>query len=257
MSNAERIAELQRIAYGAGATDVERATASAQLDALRRAASRVAGESAPPRPDVKPGSPSSDDPGTRAPDPLEALLAEEWPVVAVPDRPPSAALRSSVLAGVIALAVGFGAGWVSGSQTASELGGSSASDRDVTFEVAVADEDRAPVPFDQAPAMAVFERPQVPEDLPSFTDPSLDAMSHRRLVTLPDGAAVHAARSPDGAQVCLLLDLPPVGGGSSCTSDGAFPAGGMQSETSFDGRSAYVVNWAASGEVSVTVSPED
>lgn len=256
MSSAERIAELQRLAYGAGATEVERATAAAELDALRRAASRAPGNAAPPRPDTRHGSLFPDHHGTRAPDLLDALLADEGPDVHESDRTASAALRWSVLTGAIALAVGFGAGWVSGSQTASELTGPSASDGDVTFEVASSDGDGAPVPFDQVPAMAVFVRPQVPADLPAFTDPYLDVLSYRRLVTLPDGAAVHAARSPDGAQVCLLLDLPMVGSGSSCTSDGAFPAGGMQSEISFDGRGAVIVNWDASGELSVTESPE-
>ncbi|MGR0320562.1 hypothetical protein [Agromyces sp. ZXT2-3] len=252
MSDGNRIAELQRLAYGAGTDDAVRVAAADELHRLRRRAAR----------------PGSDGPGVEAAnaptvtmtaadaDPFDALgVADDRPVEE-PRGAPSAAVRAGVLVGAIALALGFGAGWVSGAQAASDLAGGDVPDESLTFELAPSgsSETGDAVPLDEARAMAVFERTQVPEDVPDFGDPSSDPATYRRVGSYPGGASIHVARSADSAQVCLMLDVREVGGMSTCTTDGEFPSGGLFAEGGFES-AFYRIGWAESGEVSYSSRP--
>ncbi|MFE5670186.1 hypothetical protein ACFQ58_01125 [Agromyces sp. NPDC056523] len=254
MSSTERVAELQRIAYGVGASDGERAAAADELEGLRRAAVPVEVDDVHPRDPVAPGAAISGSPSADPDaDPFDGV-AGPGADADVPERSPSNTVRWAALAGAVALAVGFGAGWLFGAQSAPTLDAPGAGqDGDVTFDLI--DPDTARVPVENAPALAVFERAQVPEDIPTFLDPSIETASYRRLLTLPDGATVHAARAAGGTDFCVVVEHPDVGAGSACTGDGMFPPDGLWSEMSFDGDHSYRVTWPASGEVMVDTTP--
>ncbi|MBM7503119.1 hypothetical protein ACFPER_06525 [Agromyces aurantiacus] len=260
MPNAERIAELQRAAYGAGASDAERAAAADELAALRRGHAPASADG----PSVEGGPSGAAATPAAAAAPASVTGTDVFDELREPARSPdgpthppaSQVVRIGVLAGAIALVVGFGAGWLSGMQATTNLSGQStgsAADDDVTFELADRD-DPAAVPISEIQATDVFERAQAPEDLPAFVDHDLDSASYRRLATLPDGASVHAARSADGTQLCLQVELRDVGGASSCTVDGMFPGTGLSTESAF-GDVLHQVTWAPSGEVAITTRP--
>ncbi|WP_401000119.1 hypothetical protein [Agromyces sp. GXQ0307] len=260
MSDGNRIAELQRLAYGAGTDDDAREAAADELHALRRAATR-SGSNRPESPADVTGTPSTPAAAASAAldaDPFDALGIAGDPPLEEPRRAASAALRWSVVVGAIALALGFGTGWIAGAQTTDLAGGSEGPipDTALTFELerGEASDAAEPVPLAEARAMAVFERAQVPEDLPGFEDPTVDPATLRRVGTYPDGASIHVARSADSAQVCLLLDVREVGGMSTCTTDGLFPADGLYAEGGFE-TAFYRIEWAESGEVSFTARP--
>ncbi|GGI45108.1 hypothetical protein BCL57_000796 [Agromyces flavus] len=251
MSNAERIAELQRVVYGAGASDDERAAAVDELEGLRPALSRAEAadsRSAGAAPDVETttvGSPTAD------PNPDLDADAEDL----AGSR--STTLQWAALAGAVALAVGVGIGWLFGVQTAATLtpgaAPAAAPDDDVTFELAPA-QPAEPTSLEDAPAMAVFERAQVPEDLPSSTHPEIDPSSYRRIATLPDGASVHAAHQDDANQICLHVERPDHGASSMCMAERDFATDGMTLDSEIGGMS-YRISWQPSGALSLSSSP--
>jgi hypothetical protein len=253
MPNTERLAQLQRIAYGAGTSDDERAAAVDELEGLRRAGARGEAE-------ARSADMSAHDPPAAA---VESAAADPDPFDGIPglrtdgddpERSGSDARRWAALAGAIALAVGVGIGWLFGAQTASTLAPpGTAPDDDVTFEMI--EPAGAPVPIDRAPALAVFAHEQLPDDLPTFRDASIGSKSYRHLLTLPDGVTVHAALRVGGAEVCLIVEHPDSSAGATCTGDGMFPPEGVSVETSFDGGPGYRVMWSASGEVAVDAPP--
>lgn len=259
MSSTERVAELQRIVYGAGATDGERAAAAGELEALRRAAAAgVEVGEATARPSATPlGGPAATGGSPQADiDPFDGLgglgaVAEEAP------RPASNPVRVAAIASVIALAIGFGAGWLFGAQSAAELTVPGASpDEDVTFDLEPVQRPMQAAVPGEVTALEVFAQAQVPEDMPSFVDPAFDPTSFRRLAVLPDGSSLHAARPGAGSsQVCIHFDVPEVGAMSTCDDEDRFLVGGLLVEGGFSG-TFYRVAWNGSGEVSITTRPE-
>jgi hypothetical protein len=212
----ERIARLQRAAYGAGVPDREREAAAAELAALRstREPSSPASPDAPPRD----GAPRADaDIGTGDPR-------------AAPAR------RRLVTASAVALLVGLTAGWTLGAavQRAGEAGA---------------------VPASETVAWRVFEAPVPNGDRVRYPAPpvevDLDRDSRRLLAARSDGVRVVAVRSEDGRDACLVLVVPAGPSAAACTADGRFPADGLVVRTEQPGTGAFSATWDATGRVSL------
>jgi hypothetical protein len=252
MPNAERIAELQRLAYGAGTTAAERLAAVAELEAIGRV--RVA----------EPAEPGSHDANTdTAVDSRSATcspVVREEPVEHPADASTTRPARPFALAGAIAVALGIGwaAGMIAAPGTAAESTAPTAG-APIADDVARPPTETVPSsdPFAEAPAMAVFERGQVETDrtpIATVGDPMFDPLSQRRLVTLGDGGIFSAALDETGG-ICLAFDRPEGGGTAMCTSETAFPPEGLHLDSMFESRIAYELHWYPSGEVRVLRNP--
>lgn len=212
----ERIARLQRAAYGAGVPDRERESAAVELAALRssREASTAASSDAPP----SQGDPRGDaDVGTS-------------------ETRPASARRRLVAASAVALLVGLAAGWMVGAA------------------VPRADEAGA-VPASETVAWRVFDAPVPNGDRVRYPAPSvevdLDRDSRRLLAARSDGVRVVAVRSEDGRDACLVLVVPSGPSAAACTADGRFPADGLVVRTEQPGTGIFSATWDATGRVSL------
>lgn len=212
----ERIARLQRAAYGAGVPDRERQAAAAELAALRssREPSTAASPDAPPRV----GAPRED--------------AD----VETSETRPASARRRLVAASAVALVVGLAAGWTVGAAVprAGEAGA---------------------VPASETVAWRVFDAPVPNGDRVRYPAPSvevdLDRDSRRLLAARSDGVRVVAVRSEDGRDACLVLVVPSGPSAASCTADGRFPADGLVVRTEQPGTGIFSATWDATGRVSL------
>lgn len=252
MPNAERIAELQRVAYGAGATDVERAAAAGELEALRggdvpAVDSRAGSSSA--------GPPTETTMPARGTDVFDAPEAPEESPAEEPHRPVSQAVRWSVLAGAIALAVGFSAGWALGAQTASQLDASpdGTDVASIAFPLETAEPD---LPVGATTAYRMFERPPTEQDLAAdpmlFSHVEVVPESPRLLATSGDGVRVYAALTTDH-EMCVGLRIDEFSSGGGCTQDGMFPAAGLGVETYVEGQGFHAAWLDANGQVRLSV----
>ncbi|WP_353828426.1 hypothetical protein [Agromyces sp. SYSU T0242] len=253
MTDAERIAELQRLAYGAGSDVADRARAERELAALREPSGRAVAVAVAPsggRPSV-PASDSETPPDERG---------GAWPdgIDPADDRVPAPApsapvVRVAGLAAAIALAIGFAGGLATGLNLAGAVSEPDVPDSELVFPLA--DPAEQGLPLEGSLAAEVFERAQSPSDLPesgSFVESmGFDAASIRKLASLPDGTSVHVARASDGDGICLFTELPEVGGGSSCTPEPVFPAGGVRVAYEQQGGDWLTVIWGADGALTV------
>ncbi len=252
LAHDERMRRLQRIAYGAVASDAERAAAVAKLDGMRReregdAGARAATAAAPPAERAEPAPPTA---GRNA---------------EIADRPPAATRFTwAIAAGVTALVVGMAVGWQVGLRH-HELDGHhllAVDSPDLNLAVGR----MLPAPIEAAPAAKVFDRAPDATDVPVGLDrEDLLTDSYRLLSTRSDGVRIYAARTLDSANVCVVIALPSVatpsegvvagGSASSCTHDGRFPGEGLTIGFSGQGRGAIRATWSIDG--SVSVSPAD
>lgn len=225
----ERIARLQRVAYGADAGDAERAAAAAELAALREA------RDAPdlPADDLRPES------GT-APDALPARAAAPATATAPPTRGVRADLRTVLPYSAAALVAGALLGWTLGSAAAPSEGAGTG------------------VPVAEAAAAQVFDRPATPRDFVRYPAPLVDIdpddTSRRLLLTRSDGVQLIAVRTADGANACLVLAVPVGRPATACTTDGRFPAGGLRAEISVQGVGVYLAGWDADGNARINTA---
>lgn len=208
----DRLRRLQRIAYGAVASDAERAAAVAELDALRRAAvaaeSRAETVSEEPEP-MREKTPTG---STRA--------VSEW--IAASDAASVRRFRWAVAAGTAALLVGIGIGWqVSARMTTSQPSAAAA--------VAAPELDGFMIPVDRTAVLRPFDAAPGPADAPQSAtpDPRIAPTDYRLLVTRADGVALHIARLDGGADVCAVLAVPGGYTTGTCTRDGQFSEGGL------------------------------
>lgn len=216
----DRLRRLQRIAYGAVASDAERAAAVAELDALRRESSEAeAGadrEPETPEP-VRERTPTG---STRA--------VSEW--IAASDAASVRRFRWAVAAGTAALLVGIGVGW--------QLGARMSTSEPSAAAVSAAPElDGFMVPVDRTRVVQLFEHAPGPADVPQSpgADPRIAPTDYRLLVTRADGVALHVARLDGGADVCAVLAVPGALTMGSCTQDGRFSEGGLVVEAFIEG----------------------
>jgi hypothetical protein len=228
----ERIARLQRMAYGAGTPAAVRARAAAELAELagtdgERAhavgSAGVVGVAAS-------GVAAS---GVAASGPKDPAGTTRTPA---PDRPAAGPVvtgrrsptpRGAVLLGIAGLLVGAAAGI--------------AISRGVPADTDLASADVAP----NAPAFGSGEPgtpigetllPPLFERLPTVADTGpleqalggIDPASVRPLATRADGPAAYLARTSEGTDVCLILLVVSSGPAqSTCTTGGLMPAGGL------------------------------
>lgn len=226
----QRIARLQRLAYGAATSDEERAAAEAELAALRRQ----------PREPARERDPAASAAVTRTDDPDAAGA----PPRATPPRTdalrPRTVVRVAAVAAVAALLIGAASGWVLGSAADPSVGAGG----------------EAPIEWTQA--WQVFDRRQDDGDLvrhpPPDPDVALDDSSRRLLVTRSDGVRLVAARTADGANACLILVVPVGRPGITCTELGRFPADGLRAEVSARALGEYVALWYADGRITVNAA---
>lgn len=254
----ERLRRLQRLAYGAVASDAERAAAVAEIEALRREREQAHEASTSDGDREGPRAPAD---AAAIPDPVSELASSS---AGAGEAPAPNRYRWAITIGATALVVGVAVGWQAGLRM-HEL----SVDHHVsvgTPDVRLVTDTLMSVPIEAAPATAVFDRDRVPGDAPvGFDHEHLADDSFRLLSTRSDGVRIYAARTADAANVCVVITLPtletpsegvvPGGAGSACTDDGLFPGQGITQALSGQGRGTISVSWRLDG--SVSVSPAD
>ncbi|MEI5582877.1 MULTISPECIES: hypothetical protein [unclassified Agromyces] len=230
----EQTARLQRVAYGADASDDERAAA---LGALASLAGGTAGPAA-----RAPGGGPVPAPGASAGATAGATPSgDAAPTTAGPGAwERRRAVRLAVASAATALLVGGAAGWALGIAA----GPSTAAGDDT--------------PVERTQAWQVFDRRAGDGDLvrhpPPEEDVELDDSSRRLLLTRSDGVRLVAARTADRTDACLILVLPVGRPGIACTESGRFPADGLRAEVSARAIGEYLAVWHADGRVTVNAA---
>jgi len=238
LAHDERMRRLQRIAYGAVASDAERAAAVAELEELRRegdateAAAEIPVDSAAatfPQPVPRP-----------APHPARN----------VDDAASARRFRWAIAAGTAALFLGVGVGWQLGARIATPSAPTAAEQSVSSLEGS-----RPMVPVPDTSVLAVFDREPTAADVPNggTTDDRIAPDAYRLLLTRSDGVAVHAARVDGGKNVCVTVATPEAGTASSCTSEGMFPQEGLWVEFYVQG--AGLLRGVLQVDGSATITP--
>lgn len=229
MTDDERIARLQRLAYGADTPDPDRARA---VDELAELAATGRGDDL----HAAPGERFARAAASEAPD-ADATTSEPSPdphgpgpgvEVVLRARPP----RGSVLLGlaglVVGAAIGAAVGTAVGRSVPPESGPESA-DVAPTGPAFGSGEPGTPLGGTLLPVL--FERlPPVADTAP--LDQALggiDPASVHLLATRADGPAAYLARTSEGTDVCLVLLVASEGPAQgTCTAGGLMPAGGLR-----------------------------
>ncbi|WP_448808232.1 hypothetical protein [Agromyces bauzanensis] len=239
----ERMRHLQRIAYGAVASDVERAAALAELDALRRAHRAEAEAHADVETHIAAPAGSSEPAGALP----ELSLGD------APHHDPARPLKWAITVGTAALLVGVAVGWHFGSRMPAPEPTDQALGAGLSLSVGPA----APisVPVAGSAANAVFDRPAAVTDSPAVEIPDdwIDPASLRLLATTPEGLAVYAAQALDRAtpDVCVIVVRSNASVGASCTVKGMFEEGRLSADHYLQGEGQVVATWHADGSVQV------
>jgi len=192
----DRIRRLQRSAYGADATDAERARAVAELaEFAAPGADRDAAQS------KRPDSASE----RQAPNPSGRGRLLRW----------------TISAGGVGLLLGAALGWGAGQRILADSAFPSS---------ATPSESEDPgTPLEDTALLSLFDRlpPADESTRVASVDDAIDPASVRLLATRVDGPAAYLARTADGENVCLVLLLPASPSRSECTVDGRLPADGL------------------------------
>ncbi|MEI5582874.1 MULTISPECIES: hypothetical protein [unclassified Agromyces] len=234
----ERMARLQRLAYGAGASEEERTAAAAELAALQE--SSTADREGP---GVLSAPADRPEPGVAAIEPMAPQ----------PGAPPVPAVRSGersrvgavLAAATAALVAGGVVGWALGSTTEPSEGA------DVGIPVA------------ETAAWEVFDRPVTEGDFVRYPAPLVDIdaddTTRRLLLTRSDGVQLVAVRTSDGEDACLVLAVPVGRPATACTEDGLFPGDGLMTEISVQGVGVYLAGWDPDGSarINTAAAPTD
>lgn len=266
-----RIRALQRIAYGADATDAERARAIAELvelavhaagrevrstlgageyepspfsedaaDVSEDAADAVdASDAAAVAPDLSPGSPGS--PASEAADDassdgstLDGAATERRTLV-----------RFTVVAGAVGLLLGAAIGWgMSQRAPASSI---------VPPAAEPAPSATSGTPLDRTDLLPLFDRlPLAAESARvADVDATIDPASVRLLATRSDGPSAYLTRTIAGDDVCLVLMLPAGPSSLACTIDGIVPPDGLRIQYYARGYGLAVARLVPSGTVTL------
>jgi len=211
-----RIRALQRLAYGAAATDAERARA---VDELAELAVHGTG-----RDEVQVGDPADEaDDRTMSVDAADAAPGPASAERAMYDEAPGRGrlVRWTLAAGGVGLLLGAILGWGAGQRVPA----------DSAFPSTAAPTTSADpgTPLGDTDLLALFDRlPLAAESTRvASVDDAIDPASVRLLATRVDGPAAYLARTADGENVCLVLLLPAGPSRSECTVDGRLPADGL------------------------------
>jgi hypothetical protein len=226
-----RIRTLQRIAFGADATEAERARAIAELAELAvRDEDRDEAE--------RTRSAGGHNDGTEA-----SEVAEPEPIEPAPGR--GYLVRWTVAAGMIGLLLGGVLGWAAGQRVPADPASSAAS---------ASPPAGPPTPLEETDLVALFDRlPPAEEEATrvAAVDEAIDPASVRLLATRVDGPAAYLARTAGGENVCLVLLLPAGPPRSECTVDGLFPDDGLSILYGAEGYGLSAARLDLSGTVSL------
>ncbi|RXZ49166.1 hypothetical protein ESP57_09515 [Agromyces fucosus] len=252
---AARTAELQRIVFGADASEPERHSAAAELEELRRAEADAAAErqarstlAAHRTAGERPGEPTEAEPGSASPfEPLPASAPTD-----------ARGIRWAIAAGAVALALGLGIGWQLGGRSVPPSEPMSTAGPDASIAVPTAP---ATVPLGETSMVGGLDRPQAESDLldPEFVQSYLlDGESARRLLSRPDGLVVYSAVR-DG-ELCLIASWTAGAedGAPACTTAQIVNGEGLRT-TVVNGTSATTattVLWRRDGAVELTPAGE-
>ncbi|MDM4763288.1 hypothetical protein QT381_09745 [Galbitalea sp. SE-J8] len=116
-----------------------------------------------------------------------------------------------------------------------------------------------PIPTASPPALAVFDQPQLPTDVPAFSTGAFDRGSFRLLGDYAglngdiDHLRAWAVRDVTGYP-CLLVASGADDVAASCSSSRTFPPGGIVVAFAVGGTMS-AVRWSAAGEVDTTETP--
>lgn len=228
----ERIARLQRAAYGADVPDGEREAAASELAALRPAGGQdTAARNGARAPDSAAADAPTDEPAHG-----DAGTTTSGTTGGTRDRPGRISL---VAAGTVAVLAGL-AGLAAGS--AIDGAGSEA---DEVREV-LAWESEAWRIFELSPPNGDRVRYPMPQ-----VDLELDRDSRRLLAARWDGVRLMAVRTVDRRDGCLILISPAGSPAAACTEDGRFPLEGLVAETDDRGTGSYRATWDSTGRISL------
>lgn len=241
----ERMRRLQQLAYGAVASDADRAAAVAELEELRRHCA------AEPESDLAAPVPSP-----IAPTPLPPAAVDAGAEASA--RP----FRWAIAAGAAALLVGVVVGWQVGTRVPASAPETTDQALGGAMSISVGPGEVVSVPVTGSVAYATFDRPASATDtLPvGIPDDWVDPASVRLLATTPDGLAVFGAKAVPGGfsgssgpdDVCLVIVK---GGrtGGTCTRQGVFADGEIWTEFYREGDGLVRAEWHADGAVLVSV----
>lgn len=233
-----RIRALQRIAYGALATEAERARAVAELAALSALEGPAASAELqhPLRPVVESGREADAADVAPAAPPLEPAPSDDTPLR-------QRGVRWATAAGVAGLLIGVAAGWTAGQRIAA--------DAELVAVAAASSAPDAGTPLEQTDVLPLFDRlPEVAEATRvASVDIAIDAGSVRLLATRTDGPSAYLARTHDGEEVCLVLLMPAGPSRSTCTADGRMPAQGLNIEYDARGYGFAMARLSSTGAV--------
>lgn len=219
----ERLRRLQRLAFGAVASDADRAAAIAELELIRL--ERAAGDAGRGRTDAGgaptvPASPdataagSSRRPGIRASGTAARRL--RW------------ALALGAAALIVGVAVAVGA------QIGSRISDSESSSVAVSAAPGL---DAPGIPIGDTAVLRLYDAAASPADVLQGAYPrdSIAPTEYRLLLTRPDGVSLYIARLHGDAAICAVVTRPGDFTASSCTHDGMFPEAGLWVEVFVEG----------------------
>lgn len=219
-----RLAELQRLAYGAGGTDEERAAAASELAALRAQVGSASTDAS--------GGAQPADPVGAATDASSGRSADEAALVEASAAAERRAYRRLVAVGAIAAAAGLLLGGLGGWQLAERVAAAAAeaAPRPGTI-AALSDGDvllAQDIPVDGTGAYRALLLDDGATTLPSMwtDDPTIDADTAHRLRSATGGIEVYGMMTSDHEDLCLLI-MYTDGGAMSCTDRGVFPPLGL------------------------------
>jgi hypothetical protein len=241
LSHDERMRHLQQLAYGAVASDAERAAAAAELEALRRLR-EVPGSSA----DAPPAGPRGGDASV----PIPPSHAETVPGLHAADVGEASVrrFRWAIAVGTAALFLGVIVGWHLGSRTET-LAAPAAAEQSIGLADGLLD-----MPVADTSVLSLFDRAPVAGDAPDggAPDDQIAPGAYRLLLTRPDGVTVHAVRIDGGKNVCVTVAMLDGGTASSCTSEGRFPQRGLWVATDVQGIGPLAATLRVDGSASIT-----
>ena len=251
-----RIRALQRIAYGADATDEERARAVADLVELAvQATSRDGVRSGVVQAgvaDVRGRTSSPADAADTAAADEAAEAADAAPGLTLADPASNAStpgreklVRWTVAAAAAGLLLGVAVGWgigvrVSADSIANSTVGPSSSPGPAT-------------PLERTDLLPLFDRlPLAAESTRvAAVDATIDPASVRLLATRSDGPSAYLTRTLDGQNACLVLMLPAGPSSLACTIDGIVPTDGLRVQYYAQGYGLAVARLTNSGTVTL------
>jgi hypothetical protein len=245
-----RIRELQRIAYGADATDDERAVAIAELERLTTAPGSDAATDAAAADTVAAATTSSSaaDAVDSVPEPQESDAAPPLTVAQTPGA--AVARRRLVRWTAVAASAGLIVGGVLGWSTAAQRVPSTASS---SSRFGIVSTPQPGVPLEDTRIPQLFDRLPVAAEAARIAgiDDAVDTASVRLVASRTDGPSAFLVRTVDGGDICLVLAFPTGPFQRECTSQGIFPIDGLSVQYGLDRYGLAVARLSSAGTVSL------